>query len=284
MTPSIDERYIDTVGGARLRCLSAGRGRNTIVLIPGITMAAEVFAGQMERFASDRVRVVSFDPRGQGDSTKDWNHHDYDTRANDVDRVIQAFADDPVVLGSWSQGLFEHLSFVRRYGVERTAAAIIIDSAPRQVCEDASREWGWLDNNPSSPPELHVDWWIVCPSADRAVFNRELFTWMLEEPTSEALEYFEAMCSKTPDGITSLLSALAIPLDFREEVKALARSQPTQVVVRQEWEAAAGRWISEHAPQARFATMPKHASFWERPEWFNDLVADFLNRSLDWDV
>jgi len=287
MPTPIDEHYIDTAWGAKLRCLSAGDGPKTIVLIPGITMTADVFTHQMERFASSTVRVVSYDPRGQGDSTKGWDHHDYDTRAEDVNNVMQAFADGPVVLGSWSQGLFEHLAFVRRHGVDRTAASIIIDSAPRQMCEDPTKEWGWCQAgwlNPSSPADAHIETWILGPTVDRAGFNNDLITWILEDPNPTSRAYFEKMCAKTPDGIASLLSAMVIPLDFQDELKALARHQPTQIIVREDWKGVAGQWVSKHAPRATFNTMPRHASFWERPELLNEPVARFLNDTLHWGV
>jgi len=92
------------------------------------------------------------------------------------------------------------------------------------------------------------------------------------------------MCARTPDGIASLLSAMVIPLDFQEELKALARNQPTQIIVREDWEGVAGQWVSKNAPQATFNTMPRHATSWERPELFNEPVARFLNGSLHWDV
>ena len=93
---------------------------------------------------------------------------------------------------------------------------------------------GWL--NPSSPPDFHIETWILGPTVDRAGFNNDVLTWMLEDLNPEARAYFEEMCAKTPDGIASLLSAMVIPLDFQEELKALALNQPTQIIVREDWE------------------------------------------------
>lgn len=280
----LSETYVVTPDGARLRCLTAGNGPNTLVLIPGWTMTADVFEHQFDRLASDQLRIVSFDPRGQGDSTKDWNHHDYDTRGDDVALVVETLCTGPVVLGSWSQGTFEHLSFVRRHGHERTVGAVIIDGAPRQVADDAEREWAWCEVNSDSPPELHVANWIVNPTTDRAAFNREFIAWMLEDPRHEVVEWFDVMSSKTPDGIASLISAMAISVDFRTELALLARSQPTLIVVREEWRDAARDWLGLNAPAASFATMAKHATFWERPDHFNKLLVGFLTESLAWTI
>jgi non-heme chloroperoxidase len=278
----VTETHVAAADGARLRCLTAGDGPNTLILIPGWTMSADVFERQFERLASDALRVVSFDPRGQGGSTKDWLHHDYDTRGDDVAAVVEVCASGPVVLGSWSQGTFEHLSFVRRHGHDRTVGSIIIDGAPQHVVGDTSTEWGWLETRADAPLAVSLSAWIVNPTIDRAAFNREFIAWMLEDPTAEAIQWFDAISTRTPDGIASLINGMAIPLDFQSEVSLLASSQPTLIVVRDEWRGIVSDWVRANAPKAELATMAKHASFWERPDHFNDLVLGFLSDSVAW--
>ncbi len=280
----ITETYVDTAHGGRLRCLLAGDGPNTLVLIPGWTMTADVFVRQFERFAGPGLRVVAFDPRGQGDSTKDWGHHDYDTRGDDVARVLEQCAPGPVVLGSWSQGTFEHLSFVRRHGQDRTVGTVIIDGAPRQLADDARREWAWFELNPDSPWEVHLATWIVDPTTNRAEFNREFIPWMLEDPRPEAVGWFDELSNKTPDGIASLINAMAIPVDFQEELRVLSRSQPTAIFARDEWRATVEAWVQANAPSAQLVPMRKHAAFWERPEQFNAALAQFLSGSVGWQL
>ncbi|HEY4824723.1 MAG TPA: alpha/beta hydrolase [Solirubrobacteraceae bacterium] len=278
----VTETHVAAGDGARLRCLTAGDGPNTLILIPGWTMAADVFERQFERLAGDGLRVVSFDPRGQGGSTKDFVHHDYDTRGDDVAAVVETCASGPVVLASWSQGTFEHLSFVRRHGHDRTVGSIIIDGAPRHVVGDTSREWGWLETRPDAPSEINLAAWIVNPTTDRTAFNKEFIAWMLEDPAPEAVDWFDTISRRTPDGIASLLNGMAIPLDFQPEVSLLAATQPTLIVVRDEWRRIVSDWVHAHAPNARLATMAKHASFWCSPDHFNDLVLGFLTGAVAW--
>jgi non-heme chloroperoxidase len=284
MASAVTESYVETADGARLRCLTAGGGPNTLVLVPGWTMSADVFERQFERFAADDLRVVSFDPRGQGDSTKDWINHDYGTRGDDVARVVDICAAGPVVLGSWSQGTFEHLSFVRRHGPDRTVGSIIIDGSPRHLVDDADREWGWFEIGPDAPFEASLATWIVNPTTDRAGFNQEFIAWMLEDPKSEAIAWFDAISRKTPDGIASLINGLAIPLDFRHEVTLLAGAQPTLIVVRDDWHGVVSSWVAQYAPDARLEKMARHASFWETPDHFNGLLTGFLTDSVGWRI
>jgi non-heme chloroperoxidase len=284
MRLTVTETYAIAADGARLRCLTAGDGPNALVLVPGWTMTADVFEHQFEQLAGEHLRVVSFDPRGQGESTKDWAHHDYETRGDDVARVIETCASGPTVLGSWSQGTFEHLSFVRRHGSDQTVASIIIDGAPRHVVSDTSREWGWLETRPDAPFEANLATWIVNPTTDRAGFNQEFIAWMLEHPTPEAVRWFDTLSLKTPDGIASLLNGMAIPADYQDELARLARTQPTLIVVREEWRAVVSDWIHNNAPDAQLESMARHASFWERPDQFNERITAFLTRSLGWQM
>src|SRR5262249_27086873 len=277
----ISESYVDSGHGARLRCLSAGDGPATLVLIPGWTMTADVFEHQLA-LADEGLRVVSFDPRGQGDSTKDWGHHDYDTRADDVARVVDAFASGPVVVGSWSQGTFEHLSFIRRHGHERTAGALIIDGAPRQVADDTDREWAWFETRPDAPWGISRAAWVANPATARLAFHTRFIGWMRADPPTEVGEWFAAMSRRPPDGIASLINAMAIPMAFQEELRVLSRSQPTLVVARQDWREIVHPWVQDNAPDARFETMPEHASFWESPDGFNEMLRGFLTESLGW--
>ena len=98
-------------------------------------------------------------------------------------------------------------------------ASVIIDGAPREVADDAQRDWAWCEFKPTSDPELHIASWIVNPTTDRAAFNQEFITWMLEDPRREVVEWFDRMSCKTPDGIASLISAMAIDVDFQSELQ-----------------------------------------------------------------
>ena len=160
--------------------------------------------------------------------------------------------------------------------------SVIIDGAPRHIADDVEREWAWFELRPDAPFLTNLSSAIINPTTDRSGFNQEFIAWMLEEPNPEAVAFFDAMSTKTPDGIASLINAMAIPVDFSDELALLSRTQATLIVVREEWREIAGTWVRANAPEARLETMAKHATFWERPGPFNDLLAGWLAESLGW--
>jgi pimeloyl-ACP methyl ester carboxylesterase len=86
-----------TSDGVTLHYLDAGSGR-AIVLVPGWTMAADIFQPQIDGLAP-RFRIVAVDPRSQGDSgkTSDGNH--LERHAQDIHELIEhlrlQFVDEP---------------------------------------------------------------------------------------------------------------------------------------------------------------------------------------------
>ena len=69
----------------------AGSGDKTILFVPGWGMSSAVFKKQLEEFEdSDEYQVISYDPRGQGQSTKTEGGHFYDQRGADLHGFIEA--------------------------------------------------------------------------------------------------------------------------------------------------------------------------------------------------
>src|SRR4051812_9072880 len=75
-------RMLTVEPGVQIHVLEAGvdNGRPPLVLIPGWTMPATIWEEQIARFSKVR-RVIAFDPRSQGDSTKTAQGNTPDVRA-----------------------------------------------------------------------------------------------------------------------------------------------------------------------------------------------------------
>ena len=50
------------------------------------------------------------------------------------------------------------------------------------------------------------------------------------------------------------------------------------IMVRNSWYDQINKWLSEKAPKAEIVDISSHAMFWEKPEKFNRLLIDFLNK------
>jgi non-heme chloroperoxidase len=74
--------YVEIEPGVDLYVEETGAGR-PLVFIPGWTMTTEVFARQVARFAAD-YRVITYDPRCQGRSSKTLHGVNYAQHGRDL--------------------------------------------------------------------------------------------------------------------------------------------------------------------------------------------------------
>lgn len=119
---------VPAADGAGLRVVSAGKISKPggVLLVPGWTMTAEIWRGQIDHLAS-RHRVVAMDPRGQGESDKVRDGLYPAARARDIRAVVEALSLEPVVLVGWSMGVPEVLSYVEQFGTSGVAALVLVD-------------------------------------------------------------------------------------------------------------------------------------------------------------
>ncbi|HKV11103.1 MAG TPA: alpha/beta hydrolase, partial [Thermoanaerobaculia bacterium] len=92
--------FLTMQDGAKIHYLEAGQGP-AILLIPGWSMAAEIWEPQISGL-SKAHRVVAFDPRSQGQSTKTTDGNFPEVRARDLGAVIDQLGLAPVTLVCWS--------------------------------------------------------------------------------------------------------------------------------------------------------------------------------------
>lgn len=122
-------RMLTVEPSVQIHVLEAGSGsKPPLVLIPGWTMPAAIWSGQIARFSGER-RVIAFDPRSQGDSTKTASGDTPDVRARDLQSVLDQLGASKVVLVGWSQGVQDVAAYVNQFGTGRLAGVVLVDSA-----------------------------------------------------------------------------------------------------------------------------------------------------------
>ena len=235
-------------------------------------MSSAVFGRQLDHFAqSDLLTAVSYDPRGQGRSSKPLEGHYYAQRGGDLGRLIEALELDEVVLAGWSYGVMDMLAFVRAFGVGRIRAAIIIDGAPRGLGSDPAKDWAW------ESPEQHIKGNSVLRTLeDRAGVNRELAEWCLESTDEKDLRWLEEIMNETPDTIAALINEAAIYSDYEAELVRLCGERPVLILGREEWRGVVTRWLKAHTLSVQCDFFGKHMMFWDRAEQFNARLSQFL--------
>jgi len=100
-------RFFQSSDGVELHYLEAGVGE-TLVLVPGWTMPAEIWEHQIRHFAA-KYRVVALDPRGQGRSEKVGYGYQPSRRALDIGELLEHIGGGPAVVVGWSIAMQEVL-------------------------------------------------------------------------------------------------------------------------------------------------------------------------------
>lgn len=269
----VEARNIKVSNDLTVHCEFAGRGPIPIIFIPGWSMSSVVFERQFDHFASStEFAAISYDPRGQGRSSKPLEGHFYGQRGRDLAQLIDTLGLGEVILAGWSYGVLDMLAYVREFGTARIRAAVVIDGAPRGLGADPAREWVW------ESPEQHIKGNSVLRTLeDRDSVNRELARWCLESTDEKQLHWLEAIIDQTPDTVAALINEAAIYSDYDAELHELCRERPTLMICREEWRAVVTAWIETHAVPAQYEFFGKHMMFWDRAPQFNARLDRFLS-------
>ena len=256
---------------------TTGKGDVPIVFVPGWTMSSAVFERQRDHFAdSDRFRYYSYDPRGQGQSSKPTEGYTYDQHGRDLHAFIEGLGLKKVVVVGWSFGVLKVTSYLKQFGAENVRAVVLIDGTPKTVGKDSTKDWAWvgddnwLSNNQSYTTDLLTE--------KREETMKEFSEWMLEKPTPEEVSWSTAISLQTPGWIAALTNATGNNADYEDAVKALDPKLPLLFVMGEEhWHPVVDQWIAANKPTAKSVTMGKHLMFWQRSVEFNRELDKFLS-------
>jgi non-heme chloroperoxidase len=106
-----------------------GSGR-PIVLIHGYPLDGNSWERQERDLLSSGYRVITYDRRGFGRSSKPTVGYDYDTFAGDLRALIEHLDLTDVVLGGFSMGSGEVIRYLAAYGSERVGKAALFGTIP----------------------------------------------------------------------------------------------------------------------------------------------------------
>ena len=121
---------VEVGDGVSLRVIEAGKSGTApeLVFIPGWSTGADIWRYQIETFAKMH-RVIAFDPRSQGESTKTTKGNTPEIRAQDLHALLERLGVRRPVLIGWSQGVQDVAAYVDRYGTKDLAGIVLVDAA-----------------------------------------------------------------------------------------------------------------------------------------------------------
>lgn len=234
----------------------------TIALIPGWCMPAWLWQPQIDAL-SRHYRVIALDPRGQGESDVPATGYNFERRATDIAEFLQA--ENHVVLVGWSLGALEALEYAHRFGEDKLAAMVLVDSSVGEL---------------PVPPPGGTFLESLRQNRDQVLdeFVRDMYG--KPRPASETVRLLNDVKRISLENSIALLSS-GIP---REHWKACAHAfrKPLMYVVTPQFEEQA-RNLEINRPGTRIELFSDagHALFVDEPARFNAQLLSFAGAIAD---
>ncbi len=195
-----------------------GTGR-PVVLIHGYPLDGHSWELQTRELLASGHRVITYDRRGFGQSSKVGTGYDYDTFAADLNALLEALDLRDVVLVGFSMGTGELARYVARYGHERVAKlAFLASLEPFLVARD---------DNPEGVPQEVFDGIEAAAKGDRYAWYQQFFSnfYNLDENLGHRISQ-EAVTASWNVAVSSapVAAYAVVPAwleDFRADVEAV---------------------------------------------------------------
>lgn len=118
---------IEKASSVQLAYHDYGNGQ-PLILIHGWPLSHAMWEHQIPYFVEAGFRVICYDRRGFGESSKPWNGYTYNDLAKDLNDLIEGLELDNVILAGFSMGGGEVARYIGKYGTKRISKAILISS------------------------------------------------------------------------------------------------------------------------------------------------------------
>lgn len=268
--------YIQIDESLKLYFEQEGSGPQAIVFIPGWTMSSKIFKHQLAFFKnSKKFKAYAFDPRGQGQSSKPDTGYTYDQRGRDLAAFIEYIQAKDVILVGWSFGVLDMLSYISQNGSGKLRGLVILDGSPTTMVDNINGAWAWIDRLDSQSTRESTTLAVL---SNPRKFYKQFAEWMLDKPTTEAVNEIIEIAMQTPPYVAALTNETASYANYEKNLVDLEGKLPLYYIVRAEWASTVDLWRKKHTPSAQLTSMGKHLMFWEHHSEFNQLLESFLKK------
>lgn len=138
-----------------------------VVLVHGYPLDGHSWELQARELIAAGYRVLTYDRRGFGQSSKVGTGYDYDTFAADLNSLLETLELRDVILVGFSMGTGELARYVRNHGHERVAKLAFLASLEPFLVR--------RDDNPTGVPESVFDGIADAARADRYAWFTEFY-------------------------------------------------------------------------------------------------------------
>jgi non-heme chloroperoxidase len=255
-----------------------GTGR-PVVLIHGWPLSGRSWEAQVGPLVDAGFRVITYDRRGFGESSKPWTGYDYDTLAADLNTLVEHLNLRDAALVGFSMGGGEVVRYLAKHnGGGRVTRAVLAGAVPPNLYKSADNPEGALDDKT-------IHGFQEAVRTDRLAFlddfTRNFFSARGQLKVSERQRKFARLQGSlaSPKGTLECINAWG-RTDFREDVKKvkvplLVLHGDADAIVPFE---VSGKRVAAMVPGAKTALIKDgpHGFNASHPAEFNRALLEFL--------
>lgn len=251
------------------------------VLIHGYPLNGHSWERQTRALLDAGYRVITYDRRGFGQSSKVGTGYHYDTFAADLDVLLDALDLRDVALVGFSMGTGELARYVRNHGDDRVAKLVFLASLEPFLVQ--------TDDNPTGVPQSVFDGIAEAARSDRYAWFTSFFEdfYNLDENLGSTISQQVVDASWNVAAASAPVAAYAVvptwTEDFRQDVKAVQATGKPALIVHGTSDRilpidASGRPFHEAFPEAEYQEIEgaPHGMLWTHADEINRVVLEFL--------
>ncbi|HWK93745.1 MAG TPA: alpha/beta hydrolase [Luteimicrobium sp.] len=200
-----------------------------VVLIHGYPLDGASWERQARELLAAGYRVLTYDRRGFGQSSKVGTGYDYDTFAADLDTLLETLDLRDVILVGFSMGTGELARYVKNHGHDRVAKLAFLASLEPFLLQ--------RDDNPEGVPQSVFDGIEQAARGDRYAWYTQFYAdfYNLDENLGSRISEEAVRASwTTAVGSAPVAAYAVVPTwleDFRADVEAVrAAGKPTLIL------------------------------------------------------
>lgn len=197
-----------------------------VVLIHGWPSSKEMWENQVGELVDAGCRVITYDRRGFGKSSKPYHGYNYDILADDLHAILEELDVHDATLVGFSMGGGEVVRYFSRHNGERVSRAVLVSAITPLLAK--------TKDNPDGVDPSVFDEMIANIKDDRIKFLDEFAKNffginLVNKPVSAPyLEYFRYLASvASPKATIECVKAFAYT-DFRDELSQI--TAPTLII------------------------------------------------------
>ncbi|MFG1928639.1 alpha/beta fold hydrolase [Cryptosporangium sp. NPDC048952] len=255
-----------------------------VVLIHGYPLDGDSWEKQRRALLETGYRVITYDRRGFGESSKVAGGYDYDTFAADLDTLLTHLDLHNAVLAGFSMGTGEVARYVSRYGTERVSKLAFLASLEPFLLR--------TDDNPEGVPQKVFDGIAQQARDDRYAWFSAFYAnfYNLDETLGKRISE-EALRASWNTAIRSapVAAYAVVPSwleDFRGDVDAVKAAGLPTLILHGSGDRilpieATARRFAELVPDARYVEIDgaPHGLLWTHADEVNDALLAFLTET-----